>query len=189
MEKKVGVTMENIKVERPTASKNSDFQDKLAVAKQEEALYQKGQAAFGKVLKKYDGVGLIGSHFWEYWHARATFFAEAGLQEVRSGQKRHEQKDKGKYKVLASRQSFLQTYELWMNQAIDCAKDGQDSLKEEKKQRLAELSEELERLTEFSQKSHKGLMDRPPTAWESLSGYLIALCLLAAIVLVVLGMW
>jgi len=182
---KVGVTMESTTIERPLASRNSDFHEKLTVAKQNEKLYREGQLSFNKVLKVYDGVGLIGSHYWEYWQARANFFAESGFLEAESGQRRNAAKDKGQYKVLASRKAFLETYVLWMNQAMSCKGADVDALEKEKK--LNELMEKLENLTEFSPDSYRGLVDRPPTRWESLSGYLIGLCLIAAVILVVVN--
>ena len=166
---------------------NPDFHEKLAVAKEKETHYREGQLSFNQVLKVYDGVGLIGSHYWEYWYERANFFAESGFLEAESGQSRNEARDKGEYKVLASRKAFLETYALWMDQAMSCKGAEVDALKQEKEEKLRELTMKLETLAEFSPNSYKGLMDRPPTGWESLSGYLIGLCLIAAVVLVIMS--
>jgi len=92
-------------------SVNHAFQAKLTIAKHNEELYRQGKMTFGQVLKSYDDVRQIGAHHWEYWHARAKFFLEAGLEKIELGQRKYMNGDKGSYDVLGSKEVFINTYE------------------------------------------------------------------------------
>ena len=94
-------------------SVNHEFQAKLAIAKHDEELYRKGQLTADKVMKSYDEVRQVGAHLWEYWHARAKFLAELGLKGL----------EKDDQIVLTSRKMFIDSYTLWMDNALKHAEN------------------------------------------------------------------
>jgi len=178
-------------------SVNHEFQAKLAIAKHNEELHSKGQLSFDKVMESYDEVRQIGAHHWEYWHARAKFFAEAGIKKIKDGDAKFRiQNDKKVERkayddiVLASKKAFIDLYTMWMDSAIKHAQTNTDELSAEKEKTLKIIKEALGKVTEHNSTSSNPFMPRPQTAAElnELNGCVTLVIIVIAIVVIAMIM-
>lgn len=159
------VILKKPEIEKPevvVASVNHEFQAKLAIAKHHEELFEKQKMTFSEVLKSYDDVKLIGAHHWEYWHARATFFVEAGLSKAKEGDGRYKMEVGSETApvifdeiVLASKKAFIDSYTLWMDSAIKYADSNAEKLTAEKEKNLEKINDVLEEVTEHHPTFHE----------------------------------
>ena len=150
-------------------SVNHEFQAKLAIAKYQEMLYLKGESTLEAITNAYDEALAIGAHHWEYWYSKADFITTIGVAAVKEGHKKYMSEERGQYKVLASRNAYIETYLLWMDKAIGCADGNAKSLREEKEEILNRLVIDLESIKEHKADSNQMMMDRPLFGQEILN--------------------
>lgn len=129
-------------------SVNHTFLSKFIIAKHNEVLYRCRQISYDQAMEFYDEVRIVGAHRWEYWHAKATFLVEAGLEEAK----------KEYLFLLASKKAFIDTYTLWMDSAIQYAGEHADELELEKEKMLNIILRELEDIQEHAHDSSDPLI-------------------------------
>ena len=148
-------------------SVNHEFQARLAIAKHNEDLYKKNQLSYDQVMNSYDEVKLVGAHHWEYWHARADFFLRSGFRRVDISLRKAKQKSQSRYKVLASRKAFVDTYTMYMDNAIKYAVENKPMLEQEKQSKLKKIQKKLDDVKEHSPTSKEPFQPRPATDEEA----------------------
>jgi len=154
-------------------SVNHEFQAKLAIAKHNEELYRQDQMTFDKVMESYDEVRTIGAHHWEYWYARAEFFVEGGLREVQ---------ERAHITVLSSRKAFINTYILWMDNALKHAGNNTNELKEKKEKKLEKIESELANIKEHNPTSNEPF--EPGSFIKSANGCGTALGIIIVVIII-----
>ena len=135
-------------IQAPVAVKtrNSEYDLKLALAKNMEQIYfisganavhKNGLFGYDAVMSYYKDVEMIGSDQTSYWLCMSRFFVKGNLQGFYYGTR-----------FLLNRQKFINSYALYMNNAIRFCEVNTANLEEEKNKTIQMLYVELRRYPE-----------------------------------------